>query len=469
MRAFGILSVSTLLLAGCSLTTAGGLSECETSADCSAEQVCTQNFCLPQPAGCGTIYGDTTDPNAVQLGAVLPLSLSATDPSAGQDTSEVQGLNAIRLALDELNEPGRNSRKITLHMCDTAFDAMRTADQTRWLVNEKKIVALLTAGSSQTLAAAAVTLPAGVLTMSSSATSPELTSKEDNTKVGLLWRTAPSDAIQGRVIANLLLNDARFNSVQKIGLLYLDKDSYGLGLFEVITDRLRGSSKSVKPVPYLRKDENSMLTAVLQLDPFDPDITVVVGFEDDATFLVKRGLSTTNLKTSAGHRWFFSDSAKDAALLDDKDPEVRAEVQGANGTAPAQGAGQAFNSFQLRFIQKNNSDPRNFSFTSHAYDSMYLLGLGVAYSQASSGAVTGAKMAEGLTKVSSGSNPPIELTPTNFGKAASELAAGRSVDVEGASGSLQFDAAGEAPSPIELWKVEGSNFVAVENIPPPSP
>jgi branched-chain amino acid transport system substrate-binding protein len=467
MRALGILSVSTVLLAGCSFTTAGGLSECETTADCASGQVCAQNFCLPQPAGCGTIYGDTTDPNAVQMGAVLPLSLSSADPNAGQDTSEVQGLNSIRLALDELNEPGRASRKITLHVCDSAFDAARTTAQAQWLITEKKIVALLTAGSSQTLAAAAVTLPAGVLTMSSSATSPELTSKEDNTKVGLLWRTSPSDAIQGRVIANLLLNDARFNTAQKIGLLYLDKDSYGVGLFEVITERLRGSSKSVKPVPYLRKDDNSMRDAVIALDSFDPDITIVVGFEDDATFLVNRGLSSNNLKTSAGHRWFFSDSAKDAALLDDKDPNVRAEVQGAYGTAPAQGAGQAFNSFQLRFIQKYNTDPRNFSFTSHAYDSMYLLGLGVAYSQGTTGAVTSAKMAEGLTKVSSGSVPPIEFTPTNFGKAASELAAGRTVDVEGASGSLQFDIAGEAPSPIELWQVEGSNFRAVENIPPP--
>jgi len=466
MRAFGILTVSTLLLAGCSFTTAGGLSECETSADCRENQVCTQNFCLPQPAGCGKHYGDSST-DAVQMGAVLPLSLSATNPAAGQDESEVQGLNAILLALDELNEPGRSSRKISLNVCDTAFDATRTALQTQWLVTEKKVVALLTAGSSQTLSAAAITLPAGVLTMASSATSPELTSKEDNTKLGLLWRTAPSDAIQGRVIANLLLNDTRFNTAQKVGLLYLDKDSYGLGLFEVITERMRGSSKAFQPVPYLRKDEASMISAVTQLDTFDPDITVVVGFEDDATFLVKRGLGSTNLKTAAGHRWFFSDSAKDAALVDASEPDVRAEVQGAHGTAPAQGAGQAFNSFQLRFIQKYGPDPRNFSFTSHSYDAMYLLGLGMAYSQGTSNSVTGIKIAEGLTKVSAGSSPPIELTPTNFGKAAIELAAGRSVDVEGASGSLQFDATGEAPSPIELWQVEGSNFRALENIPPP--
>jgi branched-chain amino acid transport system substrate-binding protein len=39
--------------------------------------------------------------------------------------------------------------------------------------------------------------------------------------------------------------------------------------------------------------------------------------------------------------------------------------------------------------------------------------------------------------------------------------------VEGASGSLLFDAAGEAPSPIELWRVENNAFRFVRNVPPP--
>ncbi len=461
MRALRILSLSTTLLAGCSFTTAGGLSECETSADCGADQVCTQNFCLPLPDGCGQTFGDTS-PDAVQIGAALPLSLSATNPAAGKDESEVQGLNAILLALTEINERGAAGKKLTLHMCDTAFDPARTRLQTQWLVNEKKITALLTAGSSQTLAAAEITLPAGVLTMSSSGTSPELTTREDNSKLGLLWRTAPSDAIQGSVIADLLLNDPTFSGLQRVGILYLD-DTYGQGLFNVITERL-GTSRQVLAVPFERRTEN-IDAPVGQLDSFDPDITVVVGFEDDVSRIIRRAANSTNMRVGTGHRWFFTDSSKDAALLEDS--TVSAQIQGAYGTAPAQGAGQAFNSFRSRFISKYNGvDPSNFSFTSHGYDSMYLFGLAVAYSQGTSNAVTGLKMAEGLTKVSSGAQP-IELTSSNFTQASGELAAGRSIDVEGASGSLQFDAAGEAPSPIELWQVEGSTFRQVRNVPPP--
>jgi branched-chain amino acid transport system substrate-binding protein len=75
-------------------------------------------------------------------------------------------------------------------------------------------------------------------------------------------------------------------------------------------------------------------------------------------------------------------------------------------------------------------------------------------------------MAEGLTKVSSGSEP-VQLTSVKFTESANELANGRSIDVEGASGSLQFDETGEAPSPIELWQVGNNTFNFVENIPPP--
>ncbi|MBN1206002.1 MAG: ABC transporter substrate-binding protein [Myxococcaceae bacterium] len=463
MRALGILTLSTALLTGCSLTTASGLTECETSADCEDDEVCTSGFCLPQPIGCGVSEGDSS-PDAVQIGAVLPLSVSATNPNAGTDASEVQGLNAILLALKSINERGAAGKKLRLHVCDTAFDTDRAAKQTEWLITEKKVVALLTAGSTQTLAAAAISLPAGVLTMSSSATSPELTKKEDNSTLGLLWRTSPSDVIQGKVIANLLLTDPRFNTAQKVGLIHLD-DLYGQGLRDVLLTELGSTAKNPTVVSYALKDEAAITAAVTELDRQDPDLTIVVGFEDDASLIIKRAANSTNLKAGSGHRWFFTDSAKDAQLL--QDATVRGQIQGAYGTAPAQGVGLAFNSFRSTFITDFKADPLEYSFTSHSYDSMYLLGLGVAYSQGTSNAVTSLKIAEGLTQVSNEALPPIELAPSKFTETSGELAAGRSINVEGASGSLQFNEAGEAPSPIELWRVVDDGFQREETISPP--
>jgi branched-chain amino acid transport system substrate-binding protein len=155
---------------------------------------------------------------------------------------------------------------------------------------------------------------------------------------------------------------------------------------------------------------------------------------------------------------------KDAALL--TDPEVYGQLQDFYGTAPAQGTGLAFNSFRDRFLGRYGKSPEGYAYTSNAYDAMYLMALGAAYSQSTTNAVTGPKMAEGLTKVSAASG---EATPiTSFNSLATELVAGRSVNVEGASGKLDFDANGEAPAPVELWQVTSGEFVTVEsNLNPP--
>jgi branched-chain amino acid transport system substrate-binding protein len=447
-----------LLLAGCSFTTAVGLEECQTTADCSSDQVCTQGFCLPQPAGCDRFRG-SDDPSAIPLGTLIPLSTGA----GTIDESDQQALNAVELALDEANQRDVKGRKLALYICDTAGDLERTRKQAAWLVNDKKVAGIVTAGSSQTLEAAKETLAKGVLTLSYSATSPELTSLQDTSggAVGLVWRTSPSDAIQGRVIANLLLNDARFSGTSKVGLLYVN-DPYGQGLFNVISEQLSGK-RTISGRFYERR--GNVETPLNQLDSFDPDITVLVGFEDDARRIIQFAATKTNLSRASGHRWFFSDSVKDVTLL--QDTTVRAQVDGSYGTAPAQGAGQAYNAFSSRFLTKYNKDPANYSFTSHAYDAMYLMVLGAAYSQGTMNSVTGAKMAEGLTKVSTGtSSAGTQLTSTNFTFLLGELSAGRPINVEGASGRLDFDDKGEASSPIELWRVEGTSFQHVADIEP---
>jgi branched-chain amino acid transport system substrate-binding protein len=464
MRALKWLGVLSVLATGCSFTTAAGLEECVTSADCAGEQVCTQGFCLPLPTGCGPIYG-STDPNAIQMGALFPLRTS-TAPGAGVDESDEQALNAALLALDEVNQRGVGGKQIALHVCDTAGDAERTKAQATWLVNEKKVAAVLTAGSSQTLTASTVTIPKNVLTMSYSGSSTELTGVADTNggQVGLLWRTAPSDAIQGSVIAHKLLTDtARFGTPTKVAVLYVD-DPYGQGLSFIVTDRLNRAGKVNRGIPYTRRGD--VKAAVAQLNTYAPDVTVLVGFADDVANIIKEASSQPNLLRypSGKHRWFFSDSVKDSALL--TSPEVYGQIQDFYGTAPAQGTGSAFSAFRDRFLGKYNKSPDGYAYISNAYDAMYLMALGAAYSQSTTNAVTGPKMAEALTKVSASSSTTTPVT--SFNSLVTDLVAGRSVNVEGASGKLDFDTSGEAPAPVELWQVKSNSFVTVEsNLNPP--
>ncbi|AKJ00909.1 amino acid/amide ABC transporter substrate-binding protein (HAAT family) [Archangium gephyra] len=471
MRALFLTGVMSVLAAGCSLTTAAGLDECETSADCQSDQVCTQRVCLPLPAGCRAEPYGSTDADAVRMGGLFPLH---TSPEAGasEDESDVQGFNAALLALEEVNQRTLGGRKIALYFCDTGSSRDVAKKQAQWLVNDKKVAAVLTAGSSQTLGVADVTIPAGVLTMSYSASSTELTVKEDTNggPVGLLWRTSPSDAIQGSVIAHLLRTRSDLfggTTPSKVGILYVE-DPYGQGLSNIISEQLSTGSARIPNRTFLYQRGSDVKPVLDSLDmTYGPTVTVLIGFADDATAILREASTRTNLKRESGHHWFFSDSVKDAAVL--ADTLAASQARGFYGTAPAQGTGQAFSTFSARFNDKYKKDPAAYAYTSNAYDAMYLLALGASYSLSTSNAVTGAKMAEALTRVSSGtSSTSTQLTNSNFTYLAAELAAGRGVNIEGASGPLNFDANGEARAPVELWQVGDSGFVTISsNLEPP--
>lgn len=452
MRTWILMGVVAVLATGCSFTTAAGLDQCQTSANCKQDQVCTQNLCLPLPSGCGKIYG-STDPSAIQLGALIPIHTSL-DADAGVDDSEEQASNAMQLALEQVNQRGISGKLLAVNFCDTSGDSDQAKKQADWLVNEKKVPAILTGGSSQTLAVAAVTVPDNVLTMSYSASSPELTSLPDKNggAVGLVWRTAPSDAIQGSVIANLLRTDNRFGNPKKVAILYVD-DPYGQGLYNTVSALLSSGTSPITNKGFSYARHGDVGAVMDNLNTYDPDLTVLVAFADDATSILIAASTRPNLKRTSPitHRWFFSDSVKDADLLNNA--TAAAQIKDFYGTAPAQGAGPAFKTFQDSFQGRYSKDPSEYAYTSNAYDAMYLLALSVAYSQGTSGSVTGPKMAEGLTKVSSGATST-QLTSSNFTSLAAALGAGQSVNVDGASGKLDFNNdTGEAPAPVELWQV----------------
>ncbi|WPB75224.1 ABC transporter substrate-binding protein [Archangium violaceum] len=463
MRALFLTGVMSVLATGCSLTAAGGLDECETSADCQSDQVCTQQVCLPLPAGCKAEPYGSTDADAIRMGGLFPIHTSP-EPGASEDESDIQGFNAALLALEEVNQRTQGKNRIALYFCDTGSSKDVAEKQARWLVNDKKVAALLTAGSSQTLAVADVAIPAGVLTMSYSASSPELTAKPDTNggTVGLLWRTSPSDAIQGSVIANLLRSDSRFGAPSKVGILYVD-DPYGQGLANIISEQLSTGPTRVANRPVLYQRGGDVKAVLDSLDmTYDPDVTVLIGFADDATAILREASTRFNLKRENGHRWFFSDSVKDATVL--ADSLAASQARGFYGTAPAQGTGQAFNTFSARFSDKYKKDPAAYAYTSNAYDAMYLLALGASYSLSTSNAVTGVKIAEALNRVSSGtSSTSTQLTNSNFTGLAAQLASGQSVNIEGASGPLNFDVNGEARAPVELWQVSDTGFVTIAN------
>lgn len=467
-RVLSLAVIVAFVMSGCSLTAAGDFHECDGNEQCGEGRICVENYCIPNktPEGCGTVYG-VEDADAIPLAAALPLTTDGTTT----DESERQGLNAMLLALEEINQnQGVNNRPFLLHFCDTQGDSEKLKAMAGWLIDEKKALAIITSGSAQTIAASTVTVPKNTLLVSATATSPAIAAIQDTNggSVGLVWRTAPSDAIQGSVIADLLLNDLRFSAVSKVGLIYLN-DPYGQGLSGVLNEAFSGQMKTFDSLSYPRGGEVGGVVA--QLDALNPDLTILVAFPDDAARILNAATLTTNLSEAAGHRWFLTDSAKDPTLLGNLSSPSQLDT--AFGTAPAQGQlvnSPAYAQFKGSFTSKFGVDPNQYSFTSNSYDAIYVIALGTAFAaQGGSGALTGARIADGLTRLSQGAK--VNIAPDQFITAKGQLQAGVSIDLVGTSGSLNFDAAtGEAPARIEVWKVklpERTGFATEEVRDPP--
>ncbi len=438
-----------LLMASCSLTTATGFTECKTDGECKDTQACVESYCINLTAGCRRQTGEFGSADRVLFAATLPLT---SLPDGGTvDQSEQQGLNAMALAVEEGNlRDGIKGRKFALLFCNTGGDDALAKQQVEWLATELKVPAVVTSGSGQTIAITNVAAAKDVMVISATSTSPELIGTFQSNKQ-LVWRTAPSDSLQARVMADLI--SAAFPAAAdagtvntRIGIAYVNT-TYGQGLSAGLRARLPARFQ-VKEVFYELNDD--ITQAVNELNTFAPALTVVVGFPPDLRKIITFAKTKAALNRASGHRWLFSDSAKDPALLN---VDTLPELAGSFGTAPAQGAGSTFGSFSDRFRIKYSADPANFSFTSHSYDAMYLLMISAAWATNGGGAITGPRMAEGMKNVSMGA--PFSLAPGNFTGAVAAMQAKTPIDVEGASGKLDFDSDAGAPSSrYELWRVE---------------
>ena len=458
-----VLFIAAALLSAfaCSLAV-GKLDECTGDADCKSRNpalVCQDKMCVvstvdagtsadPMAKRCATNLG-VQGADSIVLGAMLPFTASAADGGTVVDPRGQARTNTIQLAIDEINQRnGVNSHSFNVVVCDTSGSGDIAKQIATFLIKTYSVPAIISEGSQETISAASVTVAQGVLLLSASATSPEITGmvkKRAGDPAPLVWRVAPSDAIQGAVIANVLKADVPVPT--KVAVMEVD-DPYGQGLAQVFQTQYGATSPTQAFIFSKDADPTNQVGQADKASP-PPTMTLVIGYPNDVGNILNAVPATTNMKNS---KWFFTDSAKSATVF--------AQVKdtsffkgGVRGTAPASLSGPAFDDFRSRYQSKFSADPNNTSFTAQNYDAAYLLALAAAWAATSNGSqpINGARMGEGLTHVSTGEAHILE--PTDFAAARDALEAGKDIDITGASGSLDFDpAVGEAPSKIELWQ-----------------
>jgi branched-chain amino acid transport system substrate-binding protein len=441
--------------------------QCEVDLDCNTIARglrCELGFCVPRDlveplpcegcppsSRCDRLYGE--DPRKAAPGTVI--TIGTLLPRSGALGAFGDAMDhGVELAVEEINQSGGIfGQKLAVVSCDDATSADQAALGAAHLVDVAKVDAIIGSGASGVTIEAfnRVAKPSQVLMVSPSATSPAISNLPD---AGLLWRTAPSDAVQGRAIAQFIV-EQDFNKIAIVNR----NDAYGNGLADAIRASLCSSGFSCGQDTLLSR-LYSDTQGPLQVDAQAGALLDVVNFKPDAVVLiayVQDGVDFMNLAAGKGLKFILTDGTRDTDLLGKdpgqkgvSDPDILCTLVGTN---PASPSGRLYDSFALKYEARFGAPPGTFA--ANSYDAAYLVAFAYAASRGAGIAdPTGLALASGLARLSAGG--PVELGVNDFGKALTALgsSASASIDIAGVSGPLDFDTNGEAASGIEMWRLD---------------
>lgn len=166
----------------------------------------------------------------MKIGGDSPIRIGFIGPLTGDAVSYGEPIhNAVRLAVDEINASGGvNGRMVEVIYEDGKCANKDAVNAAQKLVNIDKVRFIIGGVcSGETLPILPITDPAGVLVLSPSASSPNLTGAGD-----LFFRNNPSDDSGGTFMANLMINQY---GVEKVAIISEETD-YAQGLGRVFVD-----------------------------------------------------------------------------------------------------------------------------------------------------------------------------------------------------------------------------------------
>jgi branched-chain amino acid transport system substrate-binding protein len=289
----------------------------------------------------------------------------------------------------------------------------------------------------------------GTVMISPSATSPALTPidglSSSYDSPGLLWRTVPPDDLQGAVLATYLIE----KDIQTVAAIY-EEGEYGGPLSSVFMDEFSGSGGQVKPLAYQSDSSQSLQDAFDRVAAQDAVLFVSSTKPDTISFLEEVVDGTFDDKPI-----FLADGGQDLAIFDAVDG-IESRLEQIVGSAPAS-EGDGYESFAAEYTSKYGEDPKQTPYTGRAYDAAWLLIYGTAWSrhqESMDGAITGLGVARGLRMISDPNGPEIRTGRSDWNLLQAQFEQGNTVNVQGASGPLDFDSeTGETTSPIDIWTI----------------
>ncbi|MCF6326211.1 MAG: ABC transporter substrate-binding protein [Devosiaceae bacterium] len=389
------------------------------------------------------------------LAALAISALSATSPAVAQVklgflggfTGPIESLtppifDGAKLAVDQVNaQGGILGTTLEISSADTTCaDATAAGNAADKMVNTDQVVAIVGALCSGATISAANTagIPGNVVLISPASTAPSLSEIDDN---DLVFRTAPSDAYQGDVLARLLLS----KGITEIAVAYVNND-YGKGFADALGASFEANGGTVAASEGHEDGKADYRAELGSLAATGAQNLVVLAYANGSgQTMLRQAVEAGDFTTYIGGDGMVGDelfTGIDTAA-------VEGMIATKPGTPDLPGA-----ALYTELASAAGLDPTAI-FAPQAYDAAFILALAIE--------AKGSNDREGLAaSVRAVASAPGEvILPGEWAKAVALLAEGKDINYEGASGQHEFDAAGDVPGTIVEMVVNDGSFVEV--------
>ena len=321
--------------------------------------------------------------------------------------------DGAELAMAEANASGAlldGSTVTSVRADSTCIDAGAATAAAERLITSDGVKGIMGADCSGVTSAilSNVALANGMVMISPSATSPALSTAEDN---GLFFRTAPSDARQGVVMTEVIMEEG----IKEVAVTYTNND-YGKGLADSFQAAFESAGGTVT-INAAHEDGKADYSAeVGALAAAGGDRLVVAGYVDQGG----SGIVRAALDSGAFDTFHFPDGMISAKLVEN----FGSEIDGSTGQVPGtNSAGAGIYAAMATAAGFDGTSP----FSAESYDAAALIMLAMQAAGSSDPAVY-------KDHVMSVSNAPgLTVLPGQLGLALQALAAGVAIDYDGAT------------------------------------
>ena len=382
------------------------------------------------------------------IAAIMSLSLLATSVLAEIKVGIILGFTgpiesltpsmaaSAELAFDEASDSGAllgGETIIPIRADSTCVDSAAATTAAEGLIAQG-IAAIMGADCSGVTGAIAsnVAVPNGVVMISPSATSPGLTTLDDK---GLFFRTAPSDARGGQILADI----TKDRKIKSVAITYTNND-YGKGLADVYEAAVKAHGISVTAVAAHEDGKGDYSAEVAVLAAAGGDAVAVIGYVDQGG----KGIIQASLDSGAFDTFILSDGMIGNSLTDAFGKSLNKSF----GSLP--GSTAKGSKIFATVAEAAGIDPSG-PYTGESYDAAALIVLAMQ----AGGSADRDSIAKNVMAVANG--PGKKIYPGELKKGLDLLAKGKAIDYEGATG-VNFTDVGEAVGSFLEKEIKGGKF-----------